>query len=395
MKILLVTSSFPRWPGDWAGVFVLNLGRGLVMRGHEVTVLCPHARGLPVRDVMDGVRIERFRYAWPESFETLAYGEGMLHNVRKHRLRLSLMVPYVLALGMRMRALQRKYDVINAHFLIPQGITARIFRVRAVVSLHGSDVNLTLSGMGWRLIRFGLSRAPAITANSAATAAKTSGLVSADRVRVIPMGVDAAVFGAVAGKTRRLGEGGHLKLISVGRLIPLKGQRHLIGALPAIRERIPGATVTLVGDGPERRSLSDYARRLGVEGAVQFTGEVPHERIAGLLACHDMFVLASIVMPSGETEGLGTVLLEAMAAKIPVIGSAVGGIPDIIADGENGLLVPEQSPAAIAQAVIRIATNADLRERLTASAELDVEERFSWEAIAGQFEKLFSDVIGV
>jgi glycosyltransferase involved in cell wall biosynthesis len=395
MKILLVTSSFPRWPGDWAGVFVLSLGRRLVMRGHEVTVLCPHARGLPVREEMDGVKVERFRYAWPESFETLAYGEGMLHNVRRNRLRLFLTVPYVLALGMRMKALRAKHDIINAHFLIPQGITARVFRVRAVVSLHGSDVNLTLSGIGRRLIRFGLSHAPAVTANSAATAAKTSGLVGADRVTVIPMGVDAAVFGPVAGKTGGLGEGGHLKLISVGRLIPLKGQRYLIGALPAIRKRIPAATVTLVGDGPERRSLSDYARRLGVEGAVRFTGEVSHERIAGLLACHDIFVLASIVMPSGETEGLGTVLLEAMAANIPVIGSAVGGIPDIITDGENGLLVPPESSAAIERAVLKIATDESLRERLTASARHNVEERFSWEAIAGQFEKLFSDVIGV
>ncbi len=395
MKILLVTSSFPRWPGDWAGVFILSLARGLVTRGHEVTVLCPHARGLPVREEMDGIQVERFRYAWPESIQTLAYGEGMLHNVRQKRLRLLLTVPYALALGMRMRSLRAGYDVINAHFLIPQAITARVFRVRAVVSLHGSDVNLALLGIGRRLIRFGLSGAPAVTANSIATAAKTAGLVGADRVRVIPMGVDAAAFSPARQRKRRLGEGGHLKLISVGRLIPLKGQRYLIGALPAIRERVPGATITLVGDGPERISLARYARELGVADAVQFAGEVPHERIAGLLADHDIFVLASIVTASGETEGLGTVLLEAMAARIPVIGSAVGGIPDIITDGKNGLLVPEQSPAAIMRAVVRIATDAGLRERLTASAELDVEERFSWEAIAGQFEKLFSDVIGV
>jgi glycosyltransferase involved in cell wall biosynthesis len=84
-----------------------------------------------------------------------------------------------------------------------------------------------------------------------------------------------------------------------------------------------------------------------------------------------------------------------MAARIPVIGSAVGGIPDIITDGENGLLVPERSPAAIARAVLQIAADAGLRERLTASARHDVQQRFSWEVIAGQFEKLYSDVIGV
>ncbi|MBN2225321.1 MAG: glycosyltransferase family 4 protein [Deltaproteobacteria bacterium] len=395
MKILLVTSSFPRWPGDWAGVFVLSLGRRLTMRGHEVTVLCPHAQGLPVRDVMDGVRVERFRYAWPQSVQTLAYGEGMLHNVRRHPLRLLLVAPYVLALGMRMRSLRTKHDVINAHFLIPQGITARVFGVRAVVSLHGSDVNLDLGPMGRRLMRFGLFRAPAVTANSRATAARTVGLVPGDRVKIIPMGVDAAAFGTAGKRSRTFGEGGCLRLICVGRLIRLKGQQYLIEALPAIRERFPQASLTLVGDGPDRDALAHLVQELGLADAVRFTGEIPHERIDGLLAEHDIFVLPSIVVESGETEGLGTVLLEAMAAGVPVIGSAVGGIPDIITDGENGLLAPQRSPNAIARAVLNIALDADLRERLATSARRDVRRRFSWEAIAEKFEELFNDVIGV
>ena len=392
MKILLVTSSFPRWSGDWAGVFILSLGRGLAVRGHEVTVLCPHARSLPVREEIDGLHVERFRYAWPACAESLAYGRGMLYNVRQNPLRLLLAVPYVLALGVRMRALQGSHDVVNAHFLIPQAITARIFGVRAVITLHGSDVNLALGGMGRRLIRFGLSRAAAVTANSAATAAKTAGLFPADRVRVIPMGVDTAAFRPVAQRTGRFGEGGRLKLICVGRLIALKGQRYLIGALGSIRKRFPGATLTVVGDGPDREALARYTGELGLTDAVRFTGEVPHEGIGGLLGDHDIFVLPSIILPSGETEGLGTVLLEAMAARIPVIGSAVGGIPDIIRDGDNGFLVPQRTPEAIARAVERIAADEGLRERLTESALRDVKARFSWEVIARQFEQLFIEV---
>lgn len=394
MKILLVSSSFPRRPGDWAGVFVLSLGRALTSLGHEVTVLCPHARGLPVREEIQGVRVERFRYAWPACLQTLAYGQGMLPNVRQRPLRLLLLAPYVAALGMRLRVLSKRHDVVNAHFLIPQGVVARLFGVGAVVSLHGSDVNLRLGTIGRRLIRFALSGAPALTANSRATAARIEGVIPADRVRIIPMGIETGAFRPAAKKTGALGKDGRLGIVSVGRLIPLKGQEYLIGALPAIREQIPGATLTLVGDGPEKASLIDSARRCGVSSAVRFVGEVPHERIATILRDHDIFVLPSIVLPSGETEGLGTVLLEAMAARLPVIGSEVGGIPDIIADGRNGLLVPPRSPGAIARAVVKIATDGALRERLTAAARRDVDERFSWEGIAKQFDTLFRDLSG-
>ncbi len=126
--------------------------------------------------------------------------------------------------------------------------------------------------------------------------------------------------------------------------------------------------------------------------AIRFAGEVPHEQIPGLLDDHDIFVLPSITLPSGETEGLGTVLLEAMAAGLPVVGTNVGGIPDIIRDGENGLLVPERAPEAIARAVERITTDTSLRERLAQSALRDVRRRFSWEVIAREFEKLFIEV---
>jgi glycosyltransferase involved in cell wall biosynthesis len=392
VKILLATSSFPRWSGDWAGVFILSLGKRLVRLGHEVTVLCPHARGLPVREVIEGMLVERFRYAWPAYAESLAYGRGMLHNVRQHPVRLLLTAPYILALGMRMRALRASHDVVNAHFLIPQAIAARIFGVRTVVSLHGSDVNLSLAGMGRHLIRFGLSRATAVTANSAATAARIAGLLPADRVKVIPMGVDVTAFTPVANKTKRVGEGRDPRIICVGRLIPLKGQHYLMEAFGLIRQRFPGAALTLVGDGPDKEALQRRGGELGLTDAIRFAGEVPHEQIPGLLDDHDIFVLPSITLPSGETEGLGTVLLEAMAAGLPVVGTSVGGIPDIIRDGENGLLVRQRDPEAIARAVIRIATDNGLCGRLAQSALRDVRRRFSWESIGRQFEKLFIEV---
>ncbi len=114
---------------------------------------------------------------WPGRFETLAYGRGMLPNVRENPARLLLLFPYLVSLGIRLRELAGEYDLVNVHFLIPQGLAARIFGVRAVVSIHGSDVSLGRAGLGRLLLGFALSQARAVTANSRATARRVEGLV--------------------------------------------------------------------------------------------------------------------------------------------------------------------------------------------------------------------------
>ncbi len=403
----MITSSFPRWYGDWAGVFVLNMGKALIKIGHEVTIIAPHAAGCPKREVMEGVNVFRFRYAWPESLETLSYGEGMLNNVRKKPLRFLLILPFIVAQGIYLRRLFKGADIVNAHWLIPQGLVATLFRVRTILTLHGSDVNLKFRGpLGYLLrsvFRFVIKGVGAVTANSIATKKRLEEVVPGVDVNVIPMGVDVEFFssgvggGAEGSKVPKREESGErdntVKIINVGRLIPLKGQEYLISALALIKEKFPNARLTLVGDGPYRERLVKHSQNAGVYDSVVFKNEVTHHEIPRLLYEHDIFVLPSVVMPTGETEGLGTVLIEAMAAGLPVVGSRVGGIGDIIEDGVNGILIEERSPQGICDAVIKIANDDDFRGRITRKAMEDVKERFSWEAIAPKFDELFNKVL--
>jgi glycosyltransferase involved in cell wall biosynthesis len=391
MKILLVTSSFPRWDADFAGVFLQKLVTELHKLGNEVIVLTPHAKGTRTHEREKGITIVRFRYAWPESLETLAYGQGILYNLRENPFRAFLIPSFVFFLGCNMRRLRARADIVNTHWIIPQGLVAAMFRIRSVITLHGSDVHLRVPVFGKWLLRFALSWAISITSNSRGTLRQIQGMAPEVPRNIIPMGVD---IGAYARDTvERDNTRTTLRIACVGRLIPWKGQRYLIEAIPSIKAMIGRVHVNLVGDGPERNALEELAKRLSVSDSVTFLGTKESSEIPRILWDHDIFVLPSIILPSGETEGLGTVLLEAMAAGVPVIGSAVGGIPDIITDGRNGLLVPPGSPEAIARAVARIATDDRLRGRLTQSARRDVEGRFSWEGIGKQFEKLFRDVI--
>jgi glycosyltransferase involved in cell wall biosynthesis len=341
--------------------------------------------------VVDGVEVIRFRYMLPEGLEALAYGGGMVANVRRRPWLLCL-VPFFLAAQIRvLRRLAPGADVVATHWLFPQGMAARLGGVFPVVILHGSDVHLVggRGGAARFLARWTLSGASGVVANSAATARRAEDLSPGARVQVIPMGVDVERFSSTGGGPKERAGAVPPRIISVGRLIPLKGYRYLIEAMPKIREGLPGATLTLVGDGPEWEGLARLAKDLGVGDAVTFTGEVPHADVPGILTGHDLFVLPAVVTETGETEGLGTVMLEAMAAGLPVAASDVGGIPDVVEHEVTGLLFPPGNPDAVGDAVIRMISDDGLRGRVAAEAEKRVRERFSWPVIAKKYEELF------
>ena len=387
MKILMVASSFPRSPGDWAGVFLYQLAVELRRRGHTVAAIAPHAPGCATVEKRDGIEIFRFRYFFPESLETLAYGDGIINNIRKRPLRALLVAPFFLGLLFSLARRRRSFDIVHAHWAIPQGLACRVLGMRAVISLHGADASLKL-GLNRFLLRFALGRSLAITANSAATGKCIKDILHEREVAIIPMGVDVDSFYPNERNERARKEGA-MRLISVGRLIPFKGHRYLIEALFGIREKFPNARLTIVGGGPEREGLEKLVWSKNLNGAVEFLGERPAHQIPRLLNDHDIFILPSITMPSGETEGLGVALIEAMAAGIPVIGTRTGGIPDVITHGENGLLVSERSPDAITEAVCSLAADEKMTRRLAARAAQDVRDRFGWGKIAADFEALY------
>lgn len=392
MKIVMTTSSFPRSPEDWAGVFVLSLARELARRGHRVVVATPHAPGLNRSEVIDGVEVIRFRYMRPERFEALAYGRGMVANVRRRPWLLLLAPCFMAAQALALRRLATDADVVAAHWLLPQGMTARMCGVSPVVILHGSDVHLIEGRLARFFAGWTLSGASAVIANSAATAQRTKDIAPETSVRIIPMGVEVERFSPPTDDTKRKSGKITPRIVGVGRLLSLKGYRYLIEAMPKIRGMFPEASLTLVGDGPEREKLFRLAEMLGVGEAVDFTGEVPHSDVPGILREHDLFILPAIVAETGETEGLGTVMLEAMAARLPVAASNVGGIPDIVEHERTGLLFAQKDPDAIAETVVRLVGDGNLRYHIVTTAEKRVRERFSWPVIAEQYEELFLHV---
>lgn len=200
-------------------------------------------------------------------------------------------------------------------------------------------------------------------------------------VKVIPNGVDLNKF-QVKNEKLKINE---KIIITVSRLVKKNGVGDLIDAFYLLNSRfqIPSSKLLIVGDGPLKESLKLKVESLKLEDKVDFIGEILNEELLKYLERADVFVRPSL------SEGLGTAFLEAMAAGVPIIGTPVGGIQDFLKDGETGLFCKVGDPTDIADKIIVIFSDDELKNRLVVNARKLVEEKYSWDEIAAEFDKLY------
>jgi L-malate glycosyltransferase len=208
------------------------------------------------------------------------------------------------------------------------------------------------------------------------------------RTDVIPSGVDTDVFRPSADRDdakRRLGLAPERPVIgTVGRLEPRKGTATLLAAFAALRGAGRDADLVVVGDGPLRADLERDADRLGIAAEVRFLGD--RADVLGVLAALDVFVLPS------RTEGMSNALLEAMAAALPVVATAVGGTPEVVSDGASGLLVAPDDPVAMTRAIERVLADVALRASLGAAARQTVEARYGAKSMVRRLEAVYAAI---
>lgn len=215
--------------------------------------------------------------------------------------------------------------------------------------------------------------------------------VPPDKVVTIYNGVDTGQFAApdapaVARSRMALGIPAGVPLVgAVGRLHRQKGFADLITALAQVREHFPAVRLLLVGDGELRGDLEARAQSLGLSRVVRFAG--PRTDVPAILAGLDLFVLPSL------WEGLPNVVLEAMAAGLPVVATAVGGTPEVVVDGISGLLVPPRDPAALAEALVLLLRDSGLRRKMAQAGRERVEQCFSVEQMVRKTEDLYETLL--
>jgi glycosyltransferase involved in cell wall biosynthesis len=391
VKILVLASTYPVKAGDATPGFVHELSRRLVSLGHEVDVITPHLPGSAGTELMDGVRISRFRYG-PGPLEDLVGNGGIVSRLRQRPLRLLLVPPFLLAYMLAIaRAVRRRtYDVVHAHWIIPQGLLAALLlprrRLPFVCTAHGGDL-FALKARGFRwLRRLIAARAACVTVVShyMREVLEHEGLPGG-RIEVASMGVDLETrFVPVAGVARN-----PQQIVFVGRLVEKKGVAVLLDAFARLRTTHPATRLTIVGDGPERDALARQVATLDLDGAVEFVGARAQHELPALYSAASIAVVPSIVDRVGDQEGLGLVTLEAIGCGCAVIASDLSAIRDVVIDGETGLLAQAGDAADCAAKLRRLLDDGNLRQRLGESARTKL-MRYDWREVTARYADLLS-----
>jgi glycosyltransferase involved in cell wall biosynthesis len=391
LKVLYVVTAYDRHAGDGITPWLVETIHRLGSAGVDVEVLAPSYRGSESGRV-EGVLVHRFRYA-PARMEDLTHDQTAPDRVRERPAYLGLLPGYALGgwRAARRVARDRRPAVVHVHWPLPQALFGWAARgatgVPLVCSFYGVELTFARSSripLLERFLRRAIRTADAVTAIST----YTEGLVRAvhDRpVELIPFGATVPIPVQLPPPP----PSPPFRLLFVGRLVERKGVRYLLDAVAAARGAGADVVADVVGEGPTRPALEQHARALGLGSAVRFFGFVSdQELIRRYLACH-AFVLPAVVDEKGDVEGLGVVIIEALAYGRGVIASAAGGITDIIQHDRTGLLVPPGDARTLAEAILTLARDPQRLERLGLAGRRHIENAFSWDAVIGRLTALY------
>lgn len=398
MKILMATSSYPLFEGDGTAPFIEEIARGVVARGHHIDIVLPAHPRLKRNDEA-GVRLFPFSYAPFPALNVWGYAQSLKAD-RGFRWKTLLVAPFAALAtwrAVRRRLGRESYDVVHAHWVVPGGVLAhgpaRAAGKALVISLHGSDVfaaeRNALVGFA---ARQAFASAGAVTACSSDLRDRAIVLgARAEATRTVPYGVDARFFapgrlepGERDAMRRRLGASpDHTLVVAVGRLVEKKGFVPLIQALG----NAPRFHLALVGDGDLEAELRASAAKVGA--SLTLAGRFSRAETAIALKCADIVAVPSVVDSKGNVDGLPNALLEAMATGRPIVASRVAGIPDVVTDGVEGLLVPQNDAAALRAALLRLGGDPRGRDVLGENARRRVERDLTWERVASTLEECY------
>jgi L-malate glycosyltransferase len=372
-RLRIGISCYPTYGGS--GVLATELGMELARRGHEIhfiTYQFPH-------------RLALFS---PNIF---------YHEVEMSEYPLFEFYPYSLALASKMVEVYETIglDLLHVHYAIPHSISAMIageilqHKLPYITTLHGTDITLVGNERSFLpVVKLSVDRSPGVTAVSNFLAEETVRTFHVDRpIEVIYNFVDGEVFHPLSetAKTVHSFSRNVPMLVHLSNFRAVKRIGDVIEVFRKVRERC-SVKLLLIGDGPERSKAEHLLQETGFFNDAIFVGKQ--------LAISDLLALADIFLLPSETESFGLAALEAMSCEVPVLAYNVGGLPEVVKEGETGFLLPLGDTSGMADAAIRLIEQPAMRREMGTKARIDALERFGKDKIVAQYEDYYYRVVG-
>ena len=383
-KLLVFTSTFPRWKDDPKPSFIYDLSMRLTKQ-FNVFVLSPHFPGAKIHEQFDNLQVFRFKY-FITRFQTLTDIGGILSALSHNKLNYML-IPFLIMAelwNLMKFSIRLKPDLIHAHWLIPQGFISylnyKLLKIPYIITVHGSDA-VKLERLSF-LKKLSLSKAKKITAVSDELKRIILNKIDSRlNIEVIPMGVDTRIFKPRA-KKRSILEKYNINypfLLFVGRIAPEKGIEYLIEAMPTILKQYSETKLLIIGSGNHRKQLEDLSNKKRLQESVIFVDPISNKELPAYYATADVFVSPSL------SEGSPVTYIEALACGTSIV---VGDLPvsrEMAGEG-RGKVVKQNDPDSIAQNILILLKKNIYKKDLHEF----VKYKYDWEVITNQFTEVLN-----
>jgi glycosyltransferase involved in cell wall biosynthesis len=403
MKITVLASSYPRYHGDGVAPFVKSISESLSDKGHHVEVVAPYDIKV-AQDPDAKIKVHRFKYIWPKKYHIMGHARSLQADIQ-----LRPLVPFLLPLFIffsihkLLRVTKRiNADVIHAHWVLPNGlsaaIVAKILNKPLVISLHGSDIFMADKNAIYRAVaRWVFSQSAHVTACSRELFDRAKNINPNINVTLLAWGADPEKFkplGDCKPIRKRCGWGvDETIIVALGRFVHKKGFDRLIEIAPYLSSNKYSLRIVIGGSGLLKETYVKKVQRLGLGDLISFPGQISWEEVPNFLAAADIFVLPSKRDSAGNLDGLPTVLLEAMACGLPCVASDVGGVSLVIDHGENGYLIDPESNKDLLESLSALIRNKALISKFSKQSRTKVVNQHNWSRVGKYFESIFLDAI--
>lgn len=405
MRICILTHTFPRFKKDVVAPFMDGVASGISENNNDVFVLTPYSNGFD-NTIKRKYKLVTYKYIYPNFLHKIGYSQT-LENDMKVKSIMYLLSPFFYIFGVVNTVLlvkKEKIDLINAHWILPNGfiaaIASKLTGVPVVSTLPGSDVYMANKNIIFRwMAQIAVNTSVTVTSNSPQLFEDLSKIGNIKKnFKTIIYGVDPKKFIPNATKKLVLKRQykiplDHIVVLGVGRLVEKKGFTYLIKAAAKILKTNNNVTFVVVGDGDQRDELENLINKLRINENFKLIGRIDYANLVHYYNLGDIFILPSIRDKTGNLDDQSVALVEAMGCGKPVVTTNFSGYQMVVMNGENGYLVPEKNEIKIAEALNKLIESNKLRAKMGKKGREMVLKYFSWKAIGKQYTSLFENII--